>query len=42
MLHWRDETPMLDTLAAVLHALNAQNFVPVIGFDANAGYLVEG
>ncbi len=42
VLHWRDETPMLDTLAAVLHALNAQNFVPVIGFDANAGYLVEG
>jgi hypothetical protein len=42
VLHWRDETPMLDTLATVLRELMAQNFLPVIGFDANAGYLVEG
>lgn len=42
VLHWRDETPMIATLEALLRGLQAQNFLPVIGFDANAGYLVEG
>ena len=40
VLHWRDETPSLETVRDVVAQLTAKGFVPVIWFDANVGYKV--
>lgn len=42
VMHWRDDTPNLATVARVLRLLEAEGLDPVVGFDANVGYLVEG
>jgi hypothetical protein len=42
VLYWRDNTPDLATLRAVLDHLTAQGYAPGVVFDANAGYLVAG
>jgi hypothetical protein len=41
VLHWKDETPMLSTVANVVEVLQSQGFTPVIWFDANVGYKVS-
>jgi hypothetical protein len=42
VLHWREGTPDLQTVGAVLRRLEAEALEPVVVFDANAGYKVEG
>jgi hypothetical protein len=42
VLYWRDNTPDLATLRAVLDQLTAQGYAPGVVFDANAGYRVAG
>jgi hypothetical protein len=42
VLYWRDNTPDLATLRAVLDHLTAQGYAPGVVFDANAGYLITG
>lgn len=42
VLHWDGNVPRLETLSAVLDALERQGFAPVVWFDANVGYLVGG
>jgi hypothetical protein len=42
VMHWKDNTPDLGTLARVVQLLGDQGFSPVVIFDANAGYLVNG
>jgi hypothetical protein len=42
VLYWRDNTPDIATLRAVLDLLTARGFSPGVVFDANAGYLVAG
>jgi hypothetical protein len=41
VLHWKDETPRLQTLIEVLDRLQSAGYTPVVIFDANAGYLVS-
>lgn len=40
VMHWQAETPSLQTVTLVLNDLTSRGFVPVIGFDANVGYLI--
>jgi hypothetical protein len=40
VMRWREGTPDLATLGGVLRLLDAEGLVPVVVFDANAGYLV--
>lgn len=40
LMHWRDNTPQLQTLLQVLKVLKAQSLTPCVIFDANAGYLL--
>lgn len=42
LLYWRNETPDLVPLRALITRLEAARLRPVIWFDANAGYLVTG
>ena len=42
VMHWRDETPRVDTLREVVDHLKGQGLSPDVVFDANAGYLLEG
>lgn len=42
VLYWKDKTPQIDTVRAVVEHLTARGFVPGVVFDANAGYLVGG
>ncbi|MGL6210543.1 MAG: NYN domain-containing protein [Paracoccaceae bacterium] len=42
VLHWKDGTPQIDALRAVLCLLTAKGYTPGVVFDANAGYLVAG
>lgn len=42
VLYWRDETPDLAPLQALVGALRDQGLVPVVWFDANVGYLISG
>ena len=42
VMHWRDGTPQLATLVAVLRQLEALGFTPGAVFDANAGHLLTG
>ena len=41
VLHWKDETPRIQTLIEVLDRLQTKGYTPVVIFDANAGYLVS-
>lgn len=41
VLYWRDETPDIDTVRAVVADLKKRGFVVAVVFDANAGYLVS-
>ncbi|MCC6000172.1 MAG: hypothetical protein JJU19_04815 [Pararhodobacter sp.] len=40
LLHWQDNQPHLATVRAVVDAVQAQGYRPVVWFDANAGYLI--
>lgn len=42
VLHWRDNTPQIDTLREAIAALRAKGYDPGVVFDANAGYLLTG
>jgi hypothetical protein len=42
VMHWRDNTPQIDTLREVVVALERAGFAPGIVFDANAGYKLVG
>ncbi len=41
VLWWRDGAASIDTLRAVVRVLRAQGMVPLVGFDANVGYVVS-
>lgn len=42
VLHWKDNTPRIETLREVVQHLSGIGFTPGVVFDANAGYLVAG
>ncbi len=42
VLHWKDNTPQIETLQEVLRLLEARGYTPGVVFDANAGYLIAG
>ncbi|MDP4032021.1 MAG: hypothetical protein Q8P60_04055 [Pseudorhodobacter sp.] len=42
VIHWKDETPQIDTLRAVLRHLTDLGYSPGVVFDANAGYKITG
>lgn len=42
VMHWKDNTPSLETLREVVAALQKLGYTPGIVFDANAGYKLEG
>ena len=42
VMHWADNAPMLGVVASVLADLKGRGFYPLIWFDANVGYKVEG
>jgi Zc3h12a-like Ribonuclease NYN domain len=42
VMHWKDETPQIASVQAVVHELKARGFAPGVVFDANAGYKLFG
>ena len=42
VMHWRENQPDLDSVKRVAGLLKRQGYVPVVWFDANAGYLARG
>lgn len=42
VMHWKDNTPQIDTLREVIAHLDALRRAPAVIFDANAGYLLAG
>ena len=42
VMHWRENTPDIATLRAVIDMLKGLGYRPRVVFDANAGYLVAG
>lgn len=42
VMHWRDDTPQIETLREVIVALERAGFAPGVVFDANAGYKLVG
>jgi len=42
VMHWKDETPQIDTLRAVVRHLTDLGYSPGVVFDANAGYKITG
>lgn len=42
VMHWRDNTPQIETLREVIVALERAGFAPGVVFDANAGYKLIG
>ena len=42
VMHWRGNTPDLEVLRAAVAALRSGGYVPLIWFDANVGYKLEG
>jgi len=42
VMHWRDNTPKIATVAEVVVALRKRGFRPGVIFDANAGWKLEG
>ncbi|SFD02462.1 NYN domain-containing protein [Tropicimonas isoalkanivorans] len=41
VMHWRDQTPQMNTLREVVQRLAERGFEPGVVFDANAGYKLE-
>ena len=41
-MHWKDDTPQIETVREVLDHLSALGFSPGIVFDANAGHKLAG
>lgn len=41
VMHWRDESPSLETVRHVLLELTRLGYVPVVWFDANVGYKIS-
>ena len=42
VMHWRDNTPQIETLREVIAHLSRNHRTPAVIFDANAGYLLAG
>ncbi|MFD0982364.1 NYN domain-containing protein [Tropicimonas aquimaris] len=42
VMHWRDETPQMDTLREVIRHLSNRGFKAGVVFDANASYKLAG
>jgi len=42
VMHWKDNTPQIDTLREVIAHLRDHRRAPAVIFDANAGYLLAG
>lgn len=42
VMHWRDNTPDLEVLRAVVAELKRRGYTPGVVFDANAGYKLMG
>jgi Zc3h12a-like Ribonuclease NYN domain len=42
IMHWKDGTPQIETVHAVLLVLKERGYTPGVVFDANAGYLLSG
>ena len=42
VMHWRDNTPQIETLREVIAHLGQNHRTPAVIFDANAGYLLAG
>ena len=42
VMHWKDNTPQIETLREVIDHLGALRRAPAVIFDANAGYLLAG
>ena len=42
VMYWRDGTPQIDTVRAVIGRLRDLGYTPGVVFDANAGHLLEG
>lgn len=42
VMHWRENTPHMDTLLAVIGLLQSKGHHPAVVFDANAGYKLFG
>lgn len=40
VMHWRNETPDITPVKAVVQLIRENGAVPVVWFDANAGYLI--
>jgi len=41
-MHWKDNTPKIETLREVITRLRDLRHTPAVIFDANAGYLLAG
>ena len=42
VLHWKDNTPQIETLREVIRRVEALGYTPGVVFDANAGYKISG
>ena len=42
VMHWRDNTPDLEPVRAVVASLLSQGYTPGVVFDANVGYKLDG
>ncbi|WP_210877550.1 NYN domain-containing protein [Roseovarius autotrophicus] len=42
VMHWKDNTPQIETLREVIALLRDRRQTPAVIFDANAGYLLAG
>jgi hypothetical protein len=41
VLHWQDETPLIETVRLVCADLQSRGFSPLVWFDANVGYKIN-
>lgn len=42
VLHWKDNTPQIETLREVIRRVESLGYTPGVVFDANAGYKISG
>ncbi|MFX0544759.1 NYN domain-containing protein [Roseovarius sp. S1116L3] len=42
VMHWKDNSPQIETLREVIAHLRVQRHTPAVIFDANVGYLLTG
>lgn len=42
VMHWKDNTPRIETVREVVKQLKKLGYSPGVVFDANAGYLISG